>query len=141
MDLLEREDFEKLNRLADAEEEMNEEGAALLVHLKHVLSARAGLISLDGRDRGSLSEAHIVATGTVDISVVEGDIGGKHGQSYRLKKYLKAAANSEKWAEVVERSRCVACRQPPLNPYISDPCFHIYCLQYVHPASKHTKIH
>lgn len=131
LDVLEREDFEKLNRLADAEEEMNGQGTALLVHLRHVLSSRNASKTTELHTGASLSEMQIRDTKTVDISGVEGNIGGKHGTTFRLKKYLQSAAKSDRWQEIKDRTVCVSCRQPAILPYITD-CFHIYCLQYVY---------
>lgn len=129
LEILVREDFEKLNRLANAEEEeVGDEGAALLVHLRTALSSKNNTIStVEGADGATLSETQIVATGTVDIGNVEGEIGRGHGLSFRFSKYLRALAKSEHWQDVTDRMTCVACRNKPVNPYISD-CFHIYCL-------------
>lgn len=143
LDILEREDFEKLNRLATSEEDVSDDGAALLVyllrkerktltkgtrlvHLRHALSARNNLENVDGTTGASLSETQIIATGTVDIADINGDVGGHHGISFKFKRYLKALAKSDRWTEVTDRSCCVACRQKAHNPYISD-CWHIYC--------------
>lgn len=133
MDLLEREDFEKLNRIADSEEEMSDEGTALLMHLKEVLKARNLLNSVEAPNGATITETQITATGTIDTSEIEGDIGGTHGTSFRFKRLLESVAGSDKWAEIVERSTCAGCRQKPNNPYFAD-CGHLYCLLCVIPG-------
>lgn len=126
--LLKREDFEKLNRLAAAEEaEVGEEGHALLVHLRQALSSANNSTVVEGADGTTLSETQIIATGTVDIGNVEAETGQGHGLSFRFGKYLRALAKSDRWQDVVDQTNCVACRSKAVNPYISD-CFHIYCL-------------
>ena len=132
--LLEREDFEKLNRLADSEEAVGDESAALLVQLKEALSSRHNLTTVEGLDGSTLSETQIIATGTVDTGEIDGDIGRSRGLNSRFKKYLKAMSKSDRWHEVTQRSYCVACRQQAVNPYISD-CYHIYCFSWVISAA------
>lgn len=128
MDYLEREDFEKLNSISESEDEMSEEGAAMLTHLKRVLSSCNGATSVDATNGATVLEAQVIATGTVDIGDIDGDVGHSHGLSFRFKRYLRELAKSDHWAEITDRSCCVACRQRAQNPYISD-CFHIYCYQ------------
>lgn len=83
--MLEREDFEKLNKITESEHEMSEEGASLLVHLRNVLKNNRGTKTMEGGISGAvISENEIVETGLVDIVDTLDQTGGKHGCSYRL---------------------------------------------------------
>jgi SNF2 family DNA or RNA helicase len=126
--LLEREDFEKLNSITTGEDDMSEEGVALLLHLRNVLRNNNGADSIEGGITGSvLTENEAVATGVVDIDQnIEGESGGKHGTSYRFRKYLEAFRKSDGWEDVVAKTLCCGCRSPPYEPYVTS-CSHIFC--------------
>lgn len=127
VDLLEREDFEKLNKITESEEEMSEEGASLLVHLRNVLRSDKGVKSIDGGVSGAIiSENSTVPTGLVDAEDPLGQTGGKHGLSFRFRKYLNSLVSSEHWDAITQRCLCSGCRQVPSDPQVTS-CFHIYC--------------
>jgi hypothetical protein len=112
MDLLEREDFEKLNKITETEDEMSEEGADLLVHLRNVLKHNLGVKTIEGGIQGAvISENETVPVGVVDEQNPEGQVGGKHGLSFRFRKYLDSLVNSEQWGVIAERTLCSGCRQ------------------------------
>ena len=128
IDLLQREDFEKLRKITESEEEMSDEGAALLVYLRNVLKDNAGVRTIEGGiGSGTLMEHESLATGPINIGNTEGETGGKHGLSFRFRKYLESLMTSDHWDAITQRTLCCGCRQPPENPQITS-CFHIYCL-------------
>ncbi|KAK6392827.1 hypothetical protein LTR65_002908 [Meristemomyces frigidus] len=125
-DLLTREDFEKLNSLTASEEENSDEGASLLVHLRNVLKNNRGTSVEGGLSGAVIAESEIVETDLVDVVDSEGQTGGKHGLSYRFRKYLDSLVSSEHWEAITQRCLCTGCRQPPKDPHVTS-CFHIYC--------------
>lgn len=123
-DILEREDFEKLNNLVANEGEWDEEGKVLLMHLKQILAANRGRKNMKGSGGTTLTENDVVATDLVDMeSMEDAALGGKHGLSFRFKRYLDDLKKSEQWA-----SLCSGCRQEPEQPHITS-CLHLYCLE------------
>ena len=127
VDLLEREDFEKLNTLTQQEEDYSEEGRALLIHLRNVLRDNKGVKTIEGGLGTSVLTQHeSLPTGIVDIGSTDDSIGGKHGLSFRFRRYLTSLINSEQWDAIIQRTLCCGCRQPPQDPSITS-CFHIYC--------------
>jgi hypothetical protein len=128
IDLLEREDFEKLNAITANEDDMSDEGAALLLHLRSVLRESHLAKSIDaGTGAAVLTEAEGIPLGAGDFDQAgSAETGGKHGTSYRIRKYLDAFKDTEKWQDVVDRARCCGCRQPPEDPMVLS-CSHIYC--------------
>ena len=100
-DLLEREDFEKLNSITESEDEMTEEGAALLIHLRNVLRTNVGVKTVEGGiGSGVVTENESLATDVINIDNVQGETGGKHGLSFRFRKYLSDLRNSESWEAI-----------------------------------------
>lgn len=129
IDLLEREDFEKLNKITKTEEEMSDEGGALLMHLRNTLKSNTGVKTIEGGMGGAiLTENEVLPTGVIDIGSTEGKLGGKHGLSFRFRKYLDSLVQSEHWEVITQRTLCCGCRQPPESPIVTS-CFHIYCNQ------------
>jgi len=131
VDLLEREDFEKLNAITlneDQEDQQNDEGANLLIHLRNVLKDNAGVKTIRGSIQGAvISSSESVPTGSLDIDNHEQQTGGKHGLSFKFRRYLTFLVKSEHWDAITQRTLCTGCRQPPQNPQVTS-CFHIYCL-------------
>ena len=130
LDLLERSDYEQLDKITECEEQMTDEGAMLLVHLRQVLRSSvdvkkdidASLSTAVMREQ----ESEYFATGLVGIVEDEEDVGKKHGQNYRFKKYLEDYKHSRYWEAMGQRTTCCGCRQRPDNPHITS-CYHIYC--------------
>lgn len=125
-DLLEREDFEKLSSITQPDNETNDEGSALLVHLRSVLRNNLGVKSIDS-GAAVLTEAQIVPMDVIGFEEAAGLTGGKHGLNFRFRKYLDALVKSHQWDNIIARTLCTGCRQPPNDPYVTS-CFHIYCL-------------
>jgi SNF2 family DNA or RNA helicase len=125
-DLLEREDFEKLNKITESEDEMSDEGASMLVHLRNVLKNNQGVLKTSGGVQGTvISEHESIPTAHIDYDT-EIPTGGKHGLSFRFRKYLKSIRESETWDAIMQRTLCCSCRQPPQDAHVTS-CFHIYC--------------
>lgn len=115
-DLLEREDYEKLNAITAKEDEMHEEGACLLMHLRNVLKNNVSVKSIHGGLQGAvMSEGASIPMDIVNAEDPEGKdmTGGKHGVSFRFRKYLDNLRKSNQWAAIADRTICTACKQPP----------------------------
>ncbi|KAK5748859.1 hypothetical protein LTS12_021097 [Elasticomyces elasticus] len=126
-DLLEREDYEKLNSITQAEHEGNDEGANLLIHLRRVLKNNMSVKSIHGGMQGAvISEGESVPMDLIDAEGAETETGGKHGLDFHFKKYLNSLAKSNQWESIKQRSICSGCKQPPNDPVVTS-CFHIYC--------------
>ncbi|KAK5730743.1 hypothetical protein LTR15_000681 [Elasticomyces elasticus] len=126
-DLLEREDYEKLNSITQAEHEGNDEGANLLIHLRRVLKSNMSVKSIHGGMQGAvISEGESVPMDLIDAEGAETETGGKHGLDFHFKKYLNVLAKSEAWESIKQRTICSGCKQPPNDPVVTS-CFHIYC--------------
>ncbi|KAK3619865.1 hypothetical protein LTR56_023759 [Elasticomyces elasticus] len=126
-DLLEREDYEKLNSITQAEHDGNDEGANLLIHLRRVLKSNMSVKSIHGGMQGAvISEGESVPMDLVDAEGAETETGGKHGLDFHFKKYLNVLAKSNQWEAIKQRSICSGCKQPPNDPVVTS-CFHIYC--------------
>ncbi|EME40686.1 hypothetical protein DOTSEDRAFT_177817 [Dothistroma septosporum NZE10] len=127
-DILEREDFEKLNKITENTEAMNEEQTLVLLNLRHVLANNAGVKTINA----SLGDSVMTSSETQPNAVIDIDPnqesakGGKHGLSYHFRKYLEALVRDEQWTAVVDRTKCSACRQKPDKPQVTS-CWHIYC--------------
>jgi len=125
--LLEREDFEKLNALTQAEHEVDGEGEASLVRLRQILE-------MNGNPQGdaetqlgkNITEVEIRHTDIVDAENTAVETGGKHGINFRFRKYLQSMLSHESWAAVVQRTLCCGCRQDPDTPHVTS-CYHIFC--------------
>ncbi|KXT07965.1 hypothetical protein AC579_8596 [Pseudocercospora musae] len=138
-DLLEREDFEKLNHLSKHASH-SDDGAGILIHLRNVLQES---LDKDTVEAGAGTGGVISAQETASINA-KGYInqmnldhaGGRHGLSYNFGKYMNALAESDRFEDIMERSTCCACRQQPENPHITS-CFHIYCLHCLHDLQHH----
>lgn len=114
LELIERSDFEQLLKLSQSEEQMGDEGASTIVHLRRVLKANAsnGIIK-DGSKGAVIGEHETVATALVDINETEGHTGGKHGLTFRFKRFLKniMTDSGEAWDAIKQRSKCLSCGQ------------------------------
>ena len=126
--LLEREDFEKLNSITAHEDEAAGEGVQLLLHLRNVIKEGKNSESIEGGISASvLTENNAVNTGVIGFGPSQtGETGGRHGNSYRIRKYLDKFRETDTWEEAKERSQCVGCRSQPEDPYVTS-CSHIYC--------------
>ncbi|KAK4574889.1 hypothetical protein LTR86_001731 [Recurvomyces mirabilis] len=139
VDLLSREDFEKLNSISADEEEFNGEGISVLIHLRAILKKHKGAKTVEGGLQGAV----IGETETVPMDVLcaenedpSGQIGGKHGLSFRFRKYLSSFENTEQWEAIKERTTCVGCRQRPDDAQVTS-CFHVYCKKCLQDLQHH----
>ncbi|KAK0864308.1 hypothetical protein LTR87_015838 [Friedmanniomyces endolithicus] len=126
-ELLKREDFEKLSSITMDEDDNLEEGKNLLLQLRSMLARKIDVKNAESGVEGAVvSEGGAVPMDLVDGEGMEESTGGKHGEAYHFKRYLKNLASSGKWEVINERSTCSGCKQPPNDPVITS-CWHIYC--------------
>ncbi|KAK5160796.1 hypothetical protein LTS14_001809 [Recurvomyces mirabilis] len=139
-DLLTREDFEKLNSITCAnEDEFSDDGALVLIHLRAILKKHKGARTVEGGLQGAV----IGETETVPMDVLyaenedpSGLVGGKHGQSFRFRKYMRSLEAPEQWGAIKERSTCAGCRQAPEDAQLTS-CNHIYCKKCLQDLQHH----
>lgn len=129
---LEREDFEKLERLVEREDSHRGDGAKLIIAMRNVLAkeraiaeARTAEEYQDGADEQYHVKMPPNFTGDNEAGELTG-IGQSHGKNMRFSKYLTTIKESVTYQKMNERTKCVICHQPPHEPHITD-CFHIYC--------------
>ncbi|KAI7238632.1 hypothetical protein KC330_g2487 [Hortaea werneckii] len=126
-DLLEREDFEKLNRITADEDDNQDQGASLLFHLRQVLKNNTGVNHLNSDLKGAIiSEDRVAVVDVTNYDDITDQTGSKHGVKYKLQKYLNHLKSSDHWDAIKQRCLCTGCRQTPENPFVTS-CFHIYC--------------
>lgn len=124
-DLLEREDFERLYKIAS--DDLSEESEALLTHLREKLKENGGTPRVDGREGATIvTETESIPNHRTGYDAGLHDVGGKHGLTYKFDRYLESLLNSESWDAIASRALCCGCRQPPLDPMVTS-CFHVYC--------------
>lgn len=125
IDLLEREDFERLREISS--EDLNEESEALLEHLQKKMRNNTSVKQFEATDGNTiLTESETVPMHQLDVSSGDADLGGSHGLTYNFGRYLKTLQESEAFEAICERTLCCGCRQPPQDPHVTS-CFHIYC--------------
>lgn len=115
MDLLEREDYQKLDDITREFEGHSEDSDNVLKHLRTMLEVHK-IAAKDGEDPE-------VSVAGVDVDVVPGlsntiggpelSLGKNHGKSYPFQKYLTTVAQSEQMAEVEARMTCCWCGEKP----------------------------
>lgn len=124
-DLLEREDFERLYKIAS--DDLSEESEALLTHLREKLKENGGAPRVDSREGATIvTETESIPNHRTGYDAGLHDVGGKHGLTYKFDRYLENLLNSESWDAIASRALCCGCRQPPLDPVVTS-CFHVYC--------------
>jgi hypothetical protein len=125
MDLLEREDFERLWTLSS--DDLSDESRQLLNHLREKLKANPNAKSLDAREGATIvTETETVPNHVLGSEEGERGVGESHGLTYRFGRYLKKFLDSDSWEAIASRTLCCGCRQPPDDPHVTS-CFHIYC--------------
>ena len=120
--LLTDEDFEKLNAITADEDDSSDEGASLLVHLRNVLKRYAGSKTIEGGLQGAvITEHETIPMGAIEAEYLDpnGQVGGKHGLSFRFRKYLQKMGENEQWEVIRQRALCSGCRQEPNNPQVT----------------------
>ncbi len=111
-ELLKREDFEKLGSITMDEDDNLEEGQNLLLQLRSMLARKIDAKNSESGVEGAVvSEGGAVPMDLVDGEGMEESTGGKHGEAYHFKRYLKNLASSGKWEVINERSTCSGCKQ------------------------------
>lgn len=133
MDLMEREDYEKLESLARNEKNISKDCASLLEHLRHRLHVKSLSGSTDERQIDAhLGDAVIteMETAPIHLQSTEGmpqtKDRGQHGDTYHIGRYLDEYRTTASFAEAVERAVCQYCHQRPFDPHVTS-CHHIYC--------------
>ncbi|KKY27098.1 putative dna repair protein rad5 [Phaeomoniella chlamydospora] len=53
-------------------------------------------------------------------------LGGRFALTFKFRKFLRALAEHDAWAELHGRSLCHRCKSVPEDPYVTS-CLHIYC--------------
>jgi SNF2 family DNA or RNA helicase len=125
VDLLEREDFERLHKIAS--DDLSEESEALLIHLREKLRDGVGVPRIDGREGATIvTETETIPNYRAGFDAGAHSVGGAHGLTYKFDRYLDNLLNSESWEAIASRTLCCGCRQPPDDPMVTS-CFHIYC--------------
>jgi SNF2 family DNA or RNA helicase len=137
LDLLEREDYERLNALTSSEDTITDDGAALLVHLRQVLRDSVNVKEVDATSSIFMNhnEREAYATGLVDVYCDEEQIGNAFGLNFRFKRFLDDYKHSEHFDSMQERTTCCGCRQKPSDPYLTS-CLHVYCHSCLQVSSK-----
>ncbi|EMC91603.1 hypothetical protein BAUCODRAFT_79159 [Baudoinia panamericana UAMH 10762] len=124
-DLLERSDFEKLDRITTDEDDA-EDGTNILLHLREVLKKSKSSLAGNSATSGAIiTEDDTAHIGRIDMDPDE-DSGGRHGKTFRFRRYLEDLMHSDQWEKIRDRTVCAACRQPPQDPHVTS-CLHIYC--------------
>lgn len=134
---LEREDFEKLDRLCDKESSHRGDGANMIVSIRNILAKerRAADMRIAAEHQDGADEQYKTEVPTnYDRQPVQGDVtgksktaaGGSHGRNQRFSKYLTLIKGSDTYTKMNERVRCSTCMQPPYQPFLTD-CNHVYC--------------
>jgi SNF2 family DNA or RNA helicase len=147
LDLLEREDFERLNELTQETNVDSEETSSMLTHLKHMLTEHLRATFQDarpGHGQGQLEQLTVVPGGQFESEGREEDLGGKHGRNYQFQKYIKSLAGTKEWESINARKKCSSCRSDPYEAIITS-CYHVYCRPCVeelqHNAARHNVDH
>lgn len=125
LDLLEREDFERLREIST--EDLSEETETLLAHLQEKMRSSASTKDFEATDGNVLlTETETAPIDQTRFDPLSGNLGGRHGLTYNFGRYLKSLHESEAYEAICERTLCSGCRQPPHDPLVTS-CFHIFC--------------
>jgi len=127
MDLLEQEDFERLCKISS--DGLSDESRVLLVHLRERLKENANAPSehIDTREGATIvTETETVPNHGTGFESGEKDVGESHGLTYNFGRYLEDIQKSDSWDDMIRRTLCCGCRQPPADAHVTS-CFHIYC--------------
>lgn len=125
IDLLEREDYERLREIAT--EDLSEETEVLLAHLLQKMRDNSGAKEFETRDGNMVvTETETAPIDQTRFDPAGGALGGSHGLTYNFGQYPGSLRNSDAYAAICERTLCSGCRHPPLDPYVTS-CFHVFC--------------
>jgi SNF2 family DNA or RNA helicase len=118
MDLLEREDFEKLNDITKEVEGESKENSDMLARLSHMLKTHRALVMQAGPANAEAAgvDVHVVPGGHNNMNVGNAsDLGGRHGKTYAFGKLLESAAKTDQMAAIKARAKCCSCRELPYD--------------------------
>lgn len=114
LDLLEREDFEKLDGIT-RETGHSKEQKEVLEHLSLMLAAHIASSANQAPD-ASARDVDAVPGGFNNIERTAPNLGKKHGKTYDFHKYLDSAAQTGAMDAINARTKCCSCRRKPVNP-------------------------
>ena len=123
-EVLEREDLEQLNDLANDERSYGSQNANLLVQLRRVLAIRRRI-----DDDGGTRPVYLAPTADqLDNNADSAEVGKSHGLNFKIKKYLNDLESAGQFKVIEDLKECAYCHQVVKEPYIT-ACLHIYCKQ------------
>ncbi|KAL8692613.1 MAG: hypothetical protein Q9218_002400 [Villophora microphyllina] len=111
------EDVEKLMRLTVGEEA--DETRDMLKVMKDMIAAKVN----------SNSEPADVTPDSESLEEEDSDLqaDNAHPLVFTFRRFLRKLVQTEKWAELKDRSLCTKCRDVPDVPYVTS-CYHLYCM-------------
>lgn len=124
VDLLEREDFEKLRTVASVDS--SEESVSLLRYLKQNMSTNVGTKRHTSNSDMIVTETETVPIDRMSFDAHGGDVGGTHGLTFNFERYLESLRDSAAFEDIRRRTRCSGCKQLPQDPMVIE-CHHVYC--------------
>lgn len=124
VDLLERDDFERLRTIASMDR--FDESESLLRYLLESMSNNAGMKHYNSGNGVIITETETVPMDKVAFEFSDGDVGGTHGLTYNFARYLDHLRDSDAYGEICRRTTCAGCKQPPSDPLVTS-CHHVYC--------------
>jgi len=116
LDLLEREDYEKLNELVKTPLAQRTSSARFVQHLRRAL-ARANQVDLDGDH---------VPTYFAPGDGTNYDPTGNESLNHKLQKHLANLKRKCQINAMKNIKQCVECHKQAFNPYVTS-CMHVYC--------------
>lgn len=125
---LEREDFERLDKICQSEDGSKGDGKRVILGLRNMLAKERAIVKTAAQHEDGADE-HYEVTYNANGGKVNGNIkdaGGSHGKNQRFSKYLSTIKSSETFSRMNQRTICTSCLQQPHEPYITS-CFHVYC--------------
>lgn len=120
-DLLTYEDVEKLMMRTKSEVEAGGNKVKMLTELRNVLRLQTTRHPIETTQQ--VSEA---GAATNLPTSAETEVDDRYGNTFKLRKVLKALRTSEKWEQLKERSLCHKCADPSDDPWVTS-CLHVYC--------------
>lgn len=117
LDLLQREDFEKLDDITKKVEGRSKDDKEILEQLAYMLREHTASDKAAGVLETSVAgiDVDVVPGGLHNMNTggVAPDLGKKHGKSYNFQKYLTSAAQTEEMDAINKRTKCCSCRETP----------------------------
>lgn len=126
---LEREDFERLEKICQSEDGSRGDGKRVILGLRNMLAKERAIVKTAAQHEDGADEHYEVNYSAATGGKVQGNIkeaGGSHGKSQHFSKYLTTIKSSEIYERMNLRTICTSCLQKPHEPYITS-CFHVYC--------------